>query len=141
MIDAGRAITFDVQGTTGEYIPRSVSSVRAIVIDQLAPYFDVEDVAFQTSSVLSDPFHSLSNWPYRATVRALPLADYGDVRDVDSIVAHAFYEAAGNLPTVTASGYETPQGPSDQRAGLSFGLGALLLVVGLVALATIKVAD
>lgn len=135
MVEGGRELTFDVQGTTGEYIPRAVDSVRAIVIDNLTPFFDVADVAITTSSVWSDPAHALSNWPYRATVRATPRSDYGDIRDVDSIVVHAFAEATGNAPTVTATGHETAQGDASTEQGTSGTL--LLIVLAIVAVAVI----
>lgn len=139
MVTAGSVITFAVNGTTGEYLPRSVGSVRALVIDGLTPYFDVEDVAFQTASLASDPFHALSNWPYTATVRAVVRADYGDIRDVDSIIVHAFYDATGNEPTVTADDYEAGQGAPDRRTGFSLTTVLTLAVIAIVALAVIKV--
>lgn len=139
MIASGTAITFDVQGTTGPYLPRTVAAVRRIVVDELTPFFDVMDVSISTSSVLSDPAHALSDWPYRATVQAIVRADYNTIRDVDSIVAHAFAEGAGEVPTVTANvGSDGSQGEADQRAGLSVGMAGLLLVAGLVAVAVIK---
>lgn len=137
MIASGTALTFDVQGTTGPYLPRTVAAVRRVVIDELTPFFDVSDVAFQTSTVLGDPSHALSDWPYRATVQAVTRADYGDIRDVDSIVAHAFAEATGELPTVTSDA-EDGQDDADARTGLSAGFAGLLIVAGLVAVAVIK---
>jgi hypothetical protein len=140
MVKAGAVITFDVQGTTGEYLPRSADSVRAIVINGLTPFFDVQDVSIETDSFLSDPLHYLSNWRYDATVRIKVLTDYGDIRDVDSVIGHAFYDGAGNLPTVTARAYEQGQGDAQTIAPGGFSVKTLLVlaVVGLVALAVVK---
>lgn len=141
MIDARETITFDVQGTTGAYLPRSVDSVRQVVIDNLTPFFDVQDVTMQTDAFTSDPFHYISNWPYKAVVRVVTRDSYADVRDVDSIVAHAFYEGAGELPTVTARGLEAGQGDPDKKVG-GFSIQTLLIlaVVVIVAFAVIEVA-
>lgn len=141
MVRNGQTITFDVQGSTGAYLPRTVNGVRQAAIDALTPFFSVQDVSIASSSFLSDPLHSLSLWPYRATVRATVQADYADIRDVDSIVANAFYQAAGELPTVTANGYEASQGSADNRGGLSLTGAITLAAVGLVAIAVIKVAE
>lgn len=129
MVNAGAIITFTVQGTTGGYLPRSTAGVRTDVIDRLSPFFDVQDVSIVASSVLSDPLHSLSNWPYVATVRASVRADYGDIRDVDSIVANAFDYAAGQVPTVTANGYEQAQGAAAITTGLSVTTALILAIV------------
>ena len=133
MVKAGSVITFTVIGTTGEYLPRAVGSVRAKVIDGLTPFFDVADVSFSTASLLADPFHSFINWPYTATVRATVRADYGDIRDVDSIVAHAFYNASGNVPTVTSAGLEPGQvGNTSTGVGLTSTLVLVAVILALV---------
>lgn len=142
MVTAGETITFDVQGTTGQWVPRTVAGVRQDAINALSPFFDVESVSVDSPSFLSDPIHYVTNWPYRATVRATMRSDYGDVRDVDSIVAHAFYEAAGDLPTVTADHYEQGQGAASTTSGTSvlgvLGITGALIVVALVAIIIIK---
>lgn len=140
MIRNGTEITFDVQGTTGGILPRTIASVRQQTIDALTPFFDVANVSIKSASIISDPLHSLSLWPYTAVVRATVQMDYSDVRDVDSIVAHAFYEGAGEVPTVTARGLEQGQEPGDDRTGFSLTTALVLVVVGLVALAVVKVA-
>lgn len=140
MIRHGIERTFDVQGQAGEFQPRTVAGVRSDVIDGLTPFFDVADVAIVTPSFLSDPTAFFVDWRYAAVVRATPRADYGDVRDVDSIVAHAFYDAAGELPTVTARGLEAGQGKAQDTSGLSLTTALVLVAIGLVAVAVIKVA-
>lgn len=139
MIQAGSTYTFDVQGTTGQWVPRTVAGVRADVLDQLSAYFDVEDVSIETTGFLSDPVHYVTNWAYRSTIRASVRADYGDIRDVDSIIANAFYNATGDLPTVTAQGQEGNQSDASTTApGSSLTSLAFLAVVGLLALAYLK---
>jgi hypothetical protein len=138
MIANGTTITFTVRGTTGDILPRTVANVRNDVIDRLTPFFDVASVDMSTSSILSDPLHSLSDWPYTAKVHVTVRADYGDIRDVDSVIANAFYNAAGNLPTVTADGFEQGQG-TDSTQGVSLTTALVLVAVALVALAVIKV--
>lgn len=140
MIAAGTTITFTAKGTTGQWLPRTVAGVRQDVIDGLTPFFDVLTVVFDTKDSIV-PFYNVANWGYTATIRATVRADYGDVRDVDSIVAHAFYDAAGDLPTVSAAGYEQAQGEEDQRTGFSLTTALVLGVVAIVAIAVIKVAD
>jgi hypothetical protein len=139
MIRNGETITFDVQGTTGGGWPRTVAGVRQEVIDALTPFFEIQDVPIFTSSFLSDPFHSLSQWPYTSTVRATMQSDYADVRDVDSVIANAFYQATGELPTVTARGKEPGQTAADTRSGLSLTTALALVAVGLVAIAVVKI--
>jgi hypothetical protein len=136
MIAKNSVIIFDVKGRTG-YLPRTEAGVRQNVIDGLTPFFEVQDVSLSTSTVLSDPLHQINTWPYTAVVRAKTQADYGHVRDVDSIVAHAFYTAGGELPTVTARGYEKGQS-EDKPTGLSLTTALILVAVSLVALAVVK---
>jgi hypothetical protein len=141
MITNGTALTFDVAGQTGPYMPRTVSDVRQTAIDNLTPYFDVVSVELKSKGFLEDPVHGILgvNWPYQATVSARVQADYADVRDVDSIVAHAFYEGAGELPTVTARELEHTPGPPESTTGISLTTAIVLVAVALVAVAVIKV--
>lgn len=139
MIRNGQTLTFTVNGTTGQWLPRTVAGVRQDAIDALTPFFDVESVSVNSPSFASDPIHYIANWPYTAYVRATVQADYGDVRDVDSIVAHAFYEATGEIPTVTADALEQAQKPPDERTGVSLTAIFALAVIGIVAFAVIKV--
>lgn len=138
MVNAGTSITFTVKGITGNFLPRTVAQVKANAIDDLTPYFDVTDVTLDTSSIVSDPLHAISEWPYTAHVRLTTRVAYGDVRDVDAIVAHAFYDATGEMPIVTADGFEAGQG-SDASSGLSLTTALIVVAVALVALAVIKV--
>jgi hypothetical protein len=137
-IHNGDTLTFTAVGKVGEYLPRTVDSVRQGAIDGLTPFFDVESVNISAPSFLNDPFHIVTNWGYTATIRATVQADYGDVRDVDSIVAHAFYDAAGEVPTVT-SNLEQSQAPPRSTEGLTLTGAIALVAVALVAVAVIKV--
>ena len=141
MIRNGTEIVFTVNGQTGQWIPRTSGDVRTTAINELTPYFDVADVQVKSKGFLEDPVHYIANWPYTATVRATVKADYADVRDVDSIVAHAFYNAAGELPTVTAAGQEAGQGDPNQTTGFSITTLVLLIALALGAVAVIKVVD
>jgi hypothetical protein len=142
MIARNTVLTFDVQGTTGQWIPRTIAGIRQDAINGLAPFVDAQDVEVSAPGFLSDPVHSLTNWPYSAVVRARVLADYRDVRDVDSIVAHAFYTAAGDLPTVTARRLEAGQGEAGTTTGPGLGTlfaGSALVVIALVAIAVVAI--
>jgi hypothetical protein len=138
MIRRGETLTFTVIGRVGEYLPRTESSVRQYAIDGLTPFFDVLSVNLKTKTFLNDPLHVVTNWEYTATVRVTVKADYGDVRDVDSVIAHAFYNAAGELPTVT-SDRERSQSPASTPQGLTLTGAIGLVAVALVATAVIKV--
>lgn len=139
MIRRGTELNFTVNGQAGQW-PRSVADVRSAVIDGLTPFFDVPDVPIVTPSFLSDPLDYFINWPYTAKVRAIVKADYAEIRDVDSIVANAFYNAAGELPTVTEDSLEKGQGNPDSTKGISLTTALALVAVGLVAVAVMKVA-
>ena len=138
MIRNGDTHTFTAVGKVGEYLPRTVEMVRQGAIDGLTPFFDVESVNLKTDTFLNDPLHVVTNWGYIATVRATVKADYADIRDVDSIIAHAFYNAGGELPTVTAD-IERSQDPPRTDRGLSLTGAIALVAVALVAVAVIKV--
>lgn len=137
MIPANTPITFTVVGDTAGLIPTSVDGVRGVVLDMLAPNFTVQNVLVTNLRTMMGGGGSLYwNWSYKATVRLTTRVEYRDIQDIDSIVAHAFYEAGGSLPTVTANGFEQGQDPPTET---SIGLYVLLGVVGLVATAVILV--
>lgn len=138
MIAHGTAITFTVNGQAG-FWPESVASVRAQAIDGLTPFFDVADVSLQTRGFIEDPVNYVTEWPYTATVRATVRSDYGTIRDIDSIVAHAFYNATGNLPTVTAAGYEAAQADPSSTTGISLTTALILVAVVLALVVAVKV--
>jgi hypothetical protein len=68
-------------------------------------------------------------------VRFRTRVGYAQARDAASIVAHAFYTAAGDMPIVTVRGVDLPQS-DEQIVGPSLlGVGALaaLTVLALIA--------
>ncbi len=140
MIAAGTSITFTVQGTTG-FWPTTVASLRTTAIDALTPFMDVADVSIVTDTFLANPVTYLDSWPYKATVRATTRVAYAGIRDVDSVVAHAFYVAASELPTVTASGYEQGQSEPSKTTGITLTTALVLVAVALVAVAVFKVSN
>jgi hypothetical protein len=139
-IHNGDVLTFTAVGKTSEYWPRTADGVRSDALDSLTPFFEVESLNIKTASALGDPVHFVLgvNWGYTATIRAKVRADYGDVRDVDSIVAHAFYEAGGEVPTVT-SNLEQSQDAPKSTEGITLTGAIVLVAVALVAVAVIKV--
>lgn len=138
MIPKGTEIAFVVNGTTGQFVPRTVAGVRQDAIGQMSAFLNVKDVTFETDEFLKDPLHyALWNWRYTANVRAVTLFDHAAIDDVDAIVAGAFQTAAGDRPTVTASGFERGQG-EDTTRGISLTTVLVLGVVALVALAVVK---
>lgn len=145
MIPAGTTITFQVAGSTGIGLTgfgTSPDSVRNDVTAYLSGFFDVYSVTVNAESLLQSAIEFSWNWTYTATVTLGTREDYGSVDDIGSIVAHAFYQAGGALPTVSAPDYGEPtqgQLPVNQGPNLGGFLQGLqgttaLLVVGLVVL-------
>lgn len=133
MIAAGSTLTLDVKGTAGQWIPRTVAELRAVVIDALTPFLHVYDVSVTRESFLSDPENLFYwNWPYVAVVTVQTRQDHGKSEDVASIVAHAFYNGAGTLPSVTVRGF----GPQ-QQPDITTGPNLLGSLTGIAALAVI----
>ena len=102
MVRAGTALTFVVAGRTAGLFPVNAGDVRNDVINRLIPFCTVDNVIINKPALgeIVDPsqwFH----WDYTATVMLRPKADYGTADDVGSIIANAFYQAAGAVPTVT----------------------------------------
>ena len=134
MLPAGTTLTFDVKGTAGQWIPRTVADVRAGVIDSLTPHAHVYDVSLTRESFLSDPENLYYwAWPYVAVVTLQSRMTYAHSDDLASIVAHAFYSAAGALPTVTARGYGPQQTPDVITGTTVFGSLGLVVVLAVVA--------
>ncbi len=140
MVPSGARLTFDVIGSTSGLLPTTVQGVREDVVRDLAANLLVHDVTINREDTLFGPSALYWNWRYTATVSATTKAAYGKIEDVDSIVAHAFYYGAGELPTVTARGYEPGQGPG-ATSGADWGawLAGGGLVLGLVAIAVLAV--
>ncbi len=140
MVNSGQRITFDVVGSVSGWIPSTVQGVREDVVSTLAANFAVHDVTINREDTLFGPSSAYWNWRYNAVAVVTTKSAYAKVEDVDSIVAHAFYQGSGELPTVTARGYEPGQGPG-ATSGLDWGawLTGGGLVLGLVAVAVLAV--
>lgn len=122
MINAGQTLTFDVKGTAGQWIPRTVAELRAQVIDSLTPFLHVYDVSVTRESFLADPENLYYwAWPYVAVVTVQTRIAYASADDVASIVAHGFYNGGGTLPTVTTRGYGVQQLPDVTTGPSLFG--------------------
>jgi hypothetical protein len=140
MVNAGARITFDVVGSVSGWLPSTVQGVREPIVSDLAANFAVHDVTIAREDTLFGPSSAYWNWRYRGVATITTKTAYAKIEDVDSIVAHAFYQGAGELPTVTARGYEPGQGVG-AASGLDWGtwLTGGGIVVGLVAVAVLVV--
>lgn len=108
MVPAGSVLTFDVLGAAGEYLPRSPQQVRSDVIAGLTPFVDVIALDITRATFAGDPLRFLSNWPYSAVITIRTRVVHGATDDLARVIAHACYEAAGELPTVRTRGFPPP---------------------------------
>lgn len=139
MIPAGTTLTLDIQGTTGQFVPRTASDVEVDVSNALTPYLDVYNIQITRGSLLSDPLRLYYwNWPYTAVVIVRTRVDHAEADDVATYVRTAFYSASGEMPTVTVRG-SGPQQTPDVTTGPSLLSASALAVVALVAVAIIVV--
>lgn len=133
MVSAGSTLTFDVKGTAGQWLPRTAAEVRAQVVDALTLQFHVYNVAMERETFLSDPENLYYwNWPYTAVVTVQTRVGYGSVDHAAAIVANAFYQGAGTMPTVTARGSGPQQDPDVEIGPSLFSLGALVILGALL---------
>jgi len=120
MIPAGQRLTFDVVGVAGGWIPTTADEVRSAAVHELSEAFTVRNVRVESQGAV----YEMLEWPFLARVEVSPIQGFAELADAQSIVAHAFYEATGNLPTVTEAGGGLL--PSTGGGGLFDGLGSLL---------------
>jgi hypothetical protein len=112
MVRAGTSLTIEVTGTAGSWWNplnafETENGIKADVRAALLPYMSVDRLDIDDRGI-SD----VVEWDYRATLTVRPKADYGAADDVASLVAHAFYEATGYLPSATVgSGSQPPLQP------------------------------
>ena len=107
MIRSNTRIVFDVHGAVNGWVPfgaPAVEDVRSRAIAGLSPFFRVHSVSV-TDNGLFDA-------TYTARADLVVLGDYDSIDDVKSIVRSAFWEASGDVPTVSAPGYGDPGQPS-----------------------------
>lgn len=142
MLRAGSQVTFDVQGSTGGMLPVDDTDLRNALISKLAAFFQVVNIAIVKGSMVSNIIDfQWFHWNYSATVTIVTRMDYGDVTDLRGVIANAFYDAGGAIPTVTVRGVDMPQGPAVTNTGI--GVGSLLagsgVLVALVAVAAVAI--
>ena len=136
MIAAGSTLTLDVQGTVGEWLPRTADEVRGAVLGVLGGSFTVHDVQIERATFLSDPENLYYwAWGYKAIVTLTTREGYGDAADVGAIVANAFYQAGGVVPTVTVRGSGPQQGPATSYVGVDLSMTLVLAGLALLAVA------
>ena len=136
MVPAGSTLTLDVRGTATSWLPTTPAGIRAAALDDLSPFFDVPDLVLSSTSILGSQVTFPSfNYPYTGVLTLRTRVAYGDTDDVASIVANAFYNHAGSVPTVTVRGYGVQQ--SAPPAG--FGFGSFTPALGLVAVIVVGV--
>jgi len=144
MVRADTTLTFDIEGTTGGWLPIDDTDLRSGVANALTPFVDVLEVAITRGSFLANVIDvQWWHWNYRAVVTLRTRSAYADADDIRSVVAGVFYQAAGAMPSVTVRSFGEAQGAGVTqtsapavRAFLNAltGTGVLLLVavVGLV---------
>lgn len=139
MVEAGEPLTFDVAGSSS-ILPHTADGIRDDAIQELDAWFSDVLVSITTPSFTDDPLRIFKGLQYTAVVVATPRADYGDPHDVASLVRHAFYNAAGQLPTVAVRGVDPDLGPpTKETPGTNITLIVGLAAAALVALAVVSV--
>lgn len=123
MIAANTTITFAVAGTTAGLVPTDATSVRSTVADRLSLYFDLLAFTLKPPSWIDGIVNvEWLHWSYTASVTVKTRIDHGDIDDVRSVVANAFYVATGAMPTVSAPSLgEIQQPPATDYPGSGIG--------------------
>jgi len=140
MIATGTRIEFDVRGSVGEFLPRTVDDVRQLAINSMSPYVTVESVSLSRTD--NAFWREYWDWGYTSVTRVRTVHDHASISDLVLIVRNAFTTASGEIPTVTANGYSEsgvqdsegqPGGTSEPQSswlGLGiFGLAAIAVAV------------
>jgi len=132
VIRANSTITFAVSGTTAGLIPTNALSVRTTVADRLSLYFDMLALTITPPSWMATVLNvEWLHWSYTASVTVKTRIDHGDIDDVRSVVANAFYIATGAMPTVSVPGAgEIQQNAPVDYPGTGIDLGAPLEKLG-----------
>lgn len=129
MIPAGTILTIDLTGSTSLWIAVSPTDARAAVLNTLTAFFLVNNFTLNVPSGLSNALAGdFVNTPYTATVTITTRVDYAQADDAGSVVANAFYQELGAVPTFSVEGYDAPQqtGITTTGPSLSDGLTAFL---------------
>lgn len=123
MVAANTTITFAVSGTTAGLVPVDATDVRSTVADRLSLYFTVLALTVKPPSWIDGIVNvEWLHWSYTASVTLKTRIAYGDIDDIRSVVANAFYIATGAMPTVSAPALgETQQLPATDYPGSGIG--------------------
>jgi len=139
MVKANTAITVEVVGQTGGWLPIDDTALRAGVLNRLTPFFDVLSCTITRGSLLANVLDfQWFHWSYSAVIVIKTRVDHGDPDDIRSIIAGVFYDQGGAMPTVTLRSFGETQGPGVTQTGpglLDLLTGSTaVLVVGVVLL-------
>ena|SRR5688572_15195626 len=144
MIPAGTRLLFEVSGQAGTQIPfmsQTVESIDSQVTTSLAPFLRVYGVT------VTDPgWHDAGIYTYFAKADIATRSAHATLDDVRSFVEHAFYEATGYWPSVTAPAEgephqtDTSQGPN-WLTELAKGMQGTLAMVAIGAVAVLIIVN
>lgn len=134
MIAKGSRLQFEVRGSVGEWLPRTVDDVRQQAINSMSAYVTVESCSLlRTDNAF---WREYWDWGYTAQVTVRTRSDHNALEDVTAIVSSAFQTASGEIPTVTPPGQQgsecQPGGtcePSNKIGFALFGLAAIAVAV------------
>jgi len=130
-IMAGTSVQFEINGSTGEWIPRTEDDVRSMAVRSLSQYGVVTSLTIvRQSSRMLAPFW---DWRYRADLRMTTKYGHAKIEDLNAIVRAAFWDATGEPPTVTSPTYGQIQGTgvedeSPDPTNKLLGFGAVTIV-------------
>jgi hypothetical protein len=155
MVSKGQRLTFFVQGNISLALfgNSTAASVRQAAAAGLVQYFDDVQITMTVGGLIDSAVRM--EWitsPYEARVSLVLRSDYGTSGDVGRVVQHAFWEAAGNAPTVSETQAAAIQRTSDTTTSTTSGISgaissalqgihgaiqqdAIILIVGVLALA------
>ena len=116
MIAAGQRLAFDVVGVAGGWLPTTADDVRSDVIAELSSAFRIHNLLLEGQG----SFYEVLEWPYLSRIELSPIEGFATIEDAQSVIAHAYYEVTGNLPSVTDAG--AGMVPTTGNGGDWFGL-------------------
>src|SRR3954470_2737181 len=97
MITKGTSLTYGLTGDVHALFYETTQDLRGDVSGQLAQYFDVSGLTVTPHGLV---LTGTMDWSYTAQVTVRTQRDYGSEADIRSVVAHAFWEAAGAAPEI-----------------------------------------
>lgn len=134
MVTAGTSLTLDVKGHTGQWLPRTSGELRANILNNLSPNFQVHDVVITSGGDNPlDTGFGLWNWDFTAVVTLTTNEAYNDSDNVASIVASVVNDASGTMPAVSVRGFGQQVTP-DVNVGPSWLSVTSLLALGALAI-------